>query len=273
MKRFNYYDHVAEIYDQTRWFDDVLATEIADFLLTLVQATPTTTFLEPGVGTGLNVLPLVKQGYAVTGMDISAEMLQQCRRKLGDHPANLTLIQGDASTLPFPDQSFDVVLTVHMSHAVSKVATFADEIHRVLRSGGFLLNAQWLVPPARLEFENHFRAIAVKHSQPITLLRQPQRLETDVELGQYLLRKGYPENHHLVKEWLVTNTVEELLHNFRARAYGFCWRIEDVVFEQIMENFTTFCLEHYSSLSAKLSSLAKYELWSYKKPESEDSLR
>ncbi|MGB2924170.1 MAG: class I SAM-dependent methyltransferase [Limnothrix sp.] len=271
MKRFNYYDHIAKIYDQTRWFDGVLAVEIADFLLALVQATPATTFLEPGIGTGLNVLPLVKQGYAVTGMDISAAMLQQCCRKLGDRPANLTLIQGDASTLPLPDQSFDVVLTVHLTHAVSNVATFADEIHRVLRPGGFLLNAQWLVPPARLEFENHFRVIAAKHGQPITLFSQPKRLETDVELEQYLLKKGYRKKHHLVKEWTVENTVEELLHNFQLRAYGFCWRIEDAAFEQIMENFTTFCLEHYNSLSAELSSPAKYELWSYRKPEFKDS--
>lgn len=159
MSQFNYYDHIAPIYDQTRWMTESVAEEVADCILELVDASPETSFLETGVGTGLNVLPLVKRGYAVTGVDISQEMLDQFSQKLNGIPQNLTLIQADASQLSFPDASFDVVLTVHMVHTVSYLQRFLDEIERVLKPGGCYLNAQWITPPARMEFEGYFRAI------------------------------------------------------------------------------------------------------------------
>ena len=158
MGKPNYYDNIAEIYDQTRWLTESVASEVADFILELVDATPETSFLEPGVGTGLNVLPLVRRGYSVTGIDVSQEMLDQFSRKLREIPQNLKLLHADASHLPFSDQSFDVVLTVHMVHTVSNWKTFLDEIDRVLKPQGFYLNAQWITPPARMEFERYFRA-------------------------------------------------------------------------------------------------------------------
>jgi SAM-dependent methyltransferase len=57
-----------------------IAEEVADFILELVDATPETSFLEPGSGTGLNVLPLVKRGYSVTGIDTSQAMLDQLKK-------------------------------------------------------------------------------------------------------------------------------------------------------------------------------------------------
>lgn len=71
MNKPNYYDNIAQIYDQTRWLTESVAEEVADFILDFTCATPETSFLEPGVGTGLNVLPWVKRGYYVTGIDIS----------------------------------------------------------------------------------------------------------------------------------------------------------------------------------------------------------
>ncbi len=58
----NYYDKIAHIYEQTRWLTESVAEEVADFILELVNATPETSFLEPGVGTGVNVCPFVKRG-------------------------------------------------------------------------------------------------------------------------------------------------------------------------------------------------------------------
>jgi ubiquinone/menaquinone biosynthesis C-methylase UbiE len=146
----NYYDNIADIYDQTRWLTPLIAEEVADFIIQYVGANSQTTFLEPGVGNGLNVLPLVERGYQVTGIDISEQMLNQFRRKLKVSPTNLQLIHGDASKLPFPDNSFDVVLTVHMIHVVSDWQNFLDNICRVLKPGGFYLDSQWITPPNKV---------------------------------------------------------------------------------------------------------------------------
>jgi ubiquinone/menaquinone biosynthesis C-methylase UbiE len=256
-----YYDHIAEIYDQTRWMTESIAEDVADFILTLVQATPQTTFLEPGVGTGLNVLPLVKRGYEVTGIDASKAMLSQFRQKLDEIPPNLKLIQADASQLPFSDSSFDVVLTVHMLHTVSSLRIFLDEIARVLKPQGFYLNAQWITPPARKEFEQHFRAILSKYEAPPS--SQVHASANLVNVEEYLHHKGYRANYLIAKEWTVSNTVAQLLSFYKSRAYGLCWLVPDQAFDSAMAEFEAFCHSHYGSFATTLSSEAKFEIWAY----------
>ena len=264
MRKRNYYDTIADIYDRTRWLTDSVAEEVANSIVELVQASPETAFLEPGVGTGLNVLPLVKRGYAVTGIDVSAEMLDRFRQKLPEVPQNLHLLHADASRLPFPDRSFDVVLTVHMVHTVVNWKIFLDEIERVLKPGGFYLNAQWITPPARMEFERHFRAILAKYeaSRASTLEdRSIEKIHSDVE--QHFHNKGYRSTYVIAKQWTVSNTVEELLSFFKLRAYGLCWRVTDEIFDRVIAEFEAFCTEHYGSIATELSSEAKFEIWSY----------
>jgi SAM-dependent methyltransferase len=210
----------------------------------------------------LNVFPLVKRGYPVTGIDISEEMLRQFRQKFLKIPNNLTLIHGDASQISFPDNSFDVVLTVHMIHNVSNWRHFLDDIDRVLKSGGFYLNAQWVTPPARMEFESYFRSILSKYEE----FQNSKCLDVaikEINVEEYFSGKGYKSNYLIAKKWTVSNTVEELLGFFKFRAYGLCWQVTDEIFPQIMNEFEEFCLERYGSLNTTLSSDAKFEIWAY----------
>lgn len=266
MSKANYYNRIAPIYDQTRWMTEAVAEDVADFILTLVEANPSTVFLEPGVGTGSNVLPLVKRGYSVTGIDISQEMLDQFRQKLQPMPNNLTLLQADASKLSFPDASFDVVLTVHMIHTVSDWQKFLNEIDRVLKPQGFYLNAQWVTPSARKEFERHFKAILSKYKET----QVPKRVDNLIEeIDNYFHHKNYQSNYQIAKEWTVTNTVAELLSYYKSRAYGFCWWVPDNVFRCAIAEFESFCAGHYGSFATELSSTAKFEIWAYTRLEDE----
>ncbi|MBR8840404.1 MAG: class I SAM-dependent methyltransferase [Stigonema ocellatum SAG 48.90 = DSM 106950] len=261
MNKSNYYDKIAQIYDQTRWLTEPVAEEIADFILRLVCATPETCFLEPGVGTGLNVLPLIKRGYSVTGIDISEQMLDQFRQKLNGIPSNLILVHADASQLPFPDKSFDVVLTVHMLHTVSDWRAFLDDISRVLKPGGFYLNCQWITPPARREFEGYFRTIFSKYKES---QQESKQTPQEIDVEGYFHNKGYASNYLIAKQWTVSNTVKELLDFFKSRAYGLCWQGSDETFHQVMSEFEEFCVQHYGSLDKIISSEAQFEIWAYR---------
>ncbi|WP_017317943.1 class I SAM-dependent methyltransferase [Mastigocladopsis repens] len=260
----NYYDKIAQIYDQTRWLTEPVAEEVADFILELVCAIPETSFLEPGVGTGLNVLPFVRRGYSVTGIDISEEMLEQFRQKFNEIPPNLKLIHTDASHLPFPDNSFDVVLTVHMVHTVSDWKAFLDDINRVLKPRGFYLNCQWITPPVRKEFEDYFRAILAKYQGYKQKSKRINAAIQEINVEEYFHSKGCKSNYFVAKEWTVKNTVRELLGFFRARAYGLCWQVPDEIFHKIMNELEEFCIQHYKSLEEVLSSEAKFEIWAYR---------
>jgi ubiquinone/menaquinone biosynthesis C-methylase UbiE len=263
MNKPNYYDKIAQIYEQTRWLTESVAEEVADFILDFTCATPETSFLEPGVGTGLNVLPLVKRGYCVTGIDVSQEMLDQFRKKLNSTPPNLKLIKADASQLPFSENSFDVVLTVHMLHTVSNGEVFLDHIDRVLKPRGFYLNCQWITPPARREFEGFFRELLSRNE---VLNSESKRIDSavqEIDVEGYLNRKGYVSNYLVAKQWTVNNTVEELINIFKSKAYGLCWRVCEEIFHQTMNDFEEFCINHYGSLKVILSSEAKFEIWAY----------
>ena len=263
MRTYNYYDRVAHLYDRTRWLTASVAEDAVDFILNLVNATPNTSFLEPGVGTGLNVLPLVKRGYTVTGIDISQAMLHQFRQKFNQIPPNLTLIHGDASRLPFGAQSFDVVLTVHMIHTVADWKQFLDDIGDLLKPQGFYLNAQWITPPARREFEHYFRELLVKYDVQSRPNQTHQWIQPS-DVDTYLCNQGYHSTYSIAKEWMVSNTVAELIGYFKSRAYGFCWRVSEQTFDQVMDEFQAFCIHHYGSLQTMLSSPAKYEFWAYR---------
>lgn len=264
MKKFNYYDNIAQIYDQTRWLTESVAEGVADFILQLVCATPETSFLEPGVGTGLNVLPFVRRGYSVTGIDVSREMLDQLRQKLNTAPPNLKLIHANASQLLFPDNCFNVVLTVHMLHTVSDWRAFLDDIDRVLKPRGFYLNCQWITPPARREFEGYFRELLSKYEGSKQESKHIDIAIQEINVEKYLHRKGYVSNYFIANKWIVSNTVEELLSFFKSRAYGLCWRVSDEVFHQLMNEFEEFCIRHYGCLKTILSSEAKFQIWAYK---------
>jgi ubiquinone/menaquinone biosynthesis C-methylase UbiE len=66
-----------------------------------------TTMLDVRVGTGRFALPLSEKGLQIVGVDISAPMMRQARRK-----GPRDLVRVDARRLPFRDHSFDTVLIV-----------------------------------------------------------------------------------------------------------------------------------------------------------------
>ena len=68
--------------------------------------------LEIGCGYGKQLRQLRAQlpHARLVGLDFSPTQLQQGRRYLSDHPS-ISILQADGQSLPFPDDSFDLVLT------------------------------------------------------------------------------------------------------------------------------------------------------------------
>jgi SAM-dependent methyltransferase len=76
----------------------------------------------------------------VSALDLSAEMITGARVRARGLP-NLDFVEGDATTMPYPDSSFDVVLAAFGLSALSPPARgrCLAEIHRVLKASGRLL--------------------------------------------------------------------------------------------------------------------------------------
>ena len=95
--------------------------------------------LEVPVGTGVLTMPLYRTlpQAEITCLDYSPDMMAQAREKaerLGLR--NVTFRQGDVGALPFPDGSFDTVLSLNGFHAFPEKEAAYRETFRVLRPGG-----------------------------------------------------------------------------------------------------------------------------------------
>lgn len=88
--------------------------------------------LDLGCGPGVTTAALVTRGARVTGVDRSAALLEHARG-LSDAAF---LVQDLADPLPFPDGSFDLVVSGLVLHYLADWTAVLAEVHRVLRPGG-----------------------------------------------------------------------------------------------------------------------------------------
>jgi ubiquinone/menaquinone biosynthesis C-methylase UbiE len=99
--------------------------------------------LEIGAGTGYFSLNLLLAGYIeqATCTDISAGMLDTLSANAERLMLNVDTVVCDAESLPFADQSFDLVMGHAILHHIPDLQTAFKEFHRVLAPGGILVFA------------------------------------------------------------------------------------------------------------------------------------
>ena len=100
---------------------------------------PDDEILEVGIGTGLTAT-LYPTDCRVMGIDLSAPMLREAARHVESHGRqNVRLWQMDASSLGFPDESFDVVYAAYVVSVVPDPVAVLKEMRRVCRPGGHIV--------------------------------------------------------------------------------------------------------------------------------------
>jgi arsenite methyltransferase len=96
--------------------------------------------LDVGSGAGTDSLvaaQMVGSQGRVTGVDMTPEMLAKARAAAAEMTAtNVEFVEGEAETLPFEGESFDVVISNGVIDLIPDKDAVFSEIHRVLRPGG-----------------------------------------------------------------------------------------------------------------------------------------
>lgn len=110
--------------------------------------------LDLATGTGDSAAELVRKGYRVTGVDLSAQMLMRARQKI--RSANFSVVLASGYELPFRAETFDGATCAFGIRNMPDTGRALAEIHRVLDRGG--------------------KVVFLEFSMPAGIIRRPYRL-------------------------------------------------------------------------------------------------
>jgi ubiquinone/menaquinone biosynthesis C-methylase UbiE len=135
----------AEVWS-TGDYADVCRRMIPDLGARLVRAAQINAghdVLDVATGTGNAALPAAAAGANVTGLDITEKLLTIAGQDARAAGLEVTWIHGDAQALPFPEHSFDRVLSCVGVQFCPDSSAAAAELRRVCRPGGRIALIAW----------------------------------------------------------------------------------------------------------------------------------
>jgi ubiquinone/menaquinone biosynthesis C-methylase UbiE len=145
-----FYDDIQRVFCALKGFD--LGNHFRSYMNRL-EVKPGDAVLETSVGTGLN-FQYLPRGVKLTGLDLSPEMLANCERNLRRWDLEADLCLGNAESLPYADESFDVVFHVGGINFFNDRAKAIREMIRVAKPGSLLMISD--------ETEKHVREVYEK---------------------------------------------------------------------------------------------------------------
>lgn len=123
----------------------LFTTPVAGQLVKFAQVRPGEAVLDVGTGTGVVAITAARAGARVTGLDLTPELLEAARENALIARQNVVWTEGDAERLPYPDASFDLVVSQFGHMFAPRPGLATAEMRRVLKPGGWLAFASW--PP------------------------------------------------------------------------------------------------------------------------------
>ncbi len=173
------FDRAAEYYDRTRALPPELAARQTEMLAEALAGR--SRVLEIGVGTGRIALPLWQSGVPVVGLDLSAPMLHRLR--LNAMGSGIPLVMGDATALPFGNESLEAVIAAHVLHLIPEWRGAVGETYRALRSGGIFLQTRGTAPGKGSEVSKVFFKAAGNPDWPPGATRNEEVDRAAAEMG------------------------------------------------------------------------------------------
>jgi SAM-dependent methyltransferase len=181
-----FFDAHAPVYEENEFTSNTLAE--VDFLLEELSLPPGASILDVGCGTGRHAIELARRGYAVTGLDLSLEMLARAAAGAEAAGVRVNWVRADATRFTMP-KPFDAAICL-CEGAFGLLGTGDDPVEQPLSILRNIRSA--LKPGAKViltvlngtaSLRRHQNdAVAQGRFDPLTL----------VETGAYPPREGLP---------------------------------------------------------------------------------
>ena len=136
--------------------------------------------LDVATGSGNTAISAARRFCGVTGADYVPELLESARKRAESEGLDIDFEIGDAEDLPYPDTSFDAVLSTFGVMFAPNQEKAASELLRVCKPGGKIALANW-TPGGFVG--NMFRTIG-KHVPPPAGIKPPPLWGTGERLAE-----------------------------------------------------------------------------------------
>lgn len=122
-----------------------LIAPVGELVVERADIEPGMSVLDVGTGSGVNVaIPAAQRGAEVVGVDVTPELLAMAREHALAAGVEVEWIEADAQDLPFPDASFDRVISTFGAMFAPDHARAAAELVRVCGRDGRVLMTTWV---------------------------------------------------------------------------------------------------------------------------------
>jgi SAM-dependent methyltransferase len=149
------------------------------------------TVLDVACGTGVVSVTAARLGARVTSLDLTPELLERARENARIARVDINWDEGDVEKLPFPDASFDVVLSQFGHIFAPQPEVAIGEMLRVLKPGGTIAFSTW--PPDL--FVGRMVAISVQYMPPPTQVVPPMPMWGDPDIVRRRLGAAVKDIH------------------------------------------------------------------------------
>lgn len=116
----------------------VFGTEPIPFLVENIDLVPRGRALELAMGEGRNAVYLARQGFKVTGVDISEVAAEKCKRLAARHKVEVEIVIADLRDYKIPADTYDLITNLYYPQP-----DLIPKIKAALKPGGFFMYEQW----------------------------------------------------------------------------------------------------------------------------------
>ena len=155
---------------------------MAEELVKAVDPRPGQKVLDLACGSGTAALVAARRYCDVTGIDYVPELIDRARKRSEASGLKADFLVADAQDLPFPDDSFDVILSVYGVQFAPDQEKAAAEMVRVCKPGGKI----GLAGPVPEGWSGDFFATHGKYLPPSPGFKPPSRWGTEEGLNELL---------------------------------------------------------------------------------------
>jgi ubiquinone/menaquinone biosynthesis C-methylase UbiE len=124
--------------------------QVAKFIMADAEAFMARIDLQPGMkvldaacGTGNLAVLAARRGCVTSGLDIASNLIAQARERAQKELLAIEFTEGDAEAMPYPDASFDAVVSMYGVMFAPRPERVVSELRRVVKPGGLIALANW----------------------------------------------------------------------------------------------------------------------------------